>query len=110
MVVNFCGDMGGYQPNTQYPYRVKPNVGAGPARPNGVCEVNGMFGNVFLRMDCRVSGVHHRRGMTGEQARPYGGVRMVFSKYFYTRFVRYKDFRFREVRCRGGLARPYGGE
>ena len=29
----FCGDMGRYQPNTQYPYRVKPNVGAGlPAR------------------------------------------------------------------------------
>ena len=48
-------------------------VGAGPARPNGVSEVNGIFGNVFFRMDCRVLGEYRRRGMTGEQARPYGG-------------------------------------
>ena len=46
-------------------------VGAGPARPNGVSEVNGIFGNVFFRMDCRVLGEYRRRGMTGEQARPY---------------------------------------
>ena len=58
------------------------DVGAGLPARMGCARLMECLVVCFLRMDCRVSGVHRRRGMTGEQARPYGGGRMVFTIIF----------------------------
>ena len=66
------------------------NVGACPARPYGVYKDDGMFGSMFFRIECRVSGEHRRSRLTGEQARPYGcewqGLRYL---YFFRNLQRY---------------------
>ena len=65
-----------------------------------------MFGNMSFRMECRVSGEYRRRGLTGEQARPYGCVRNGYGGKFFRRYGRLSAQHALsvsgEAQCRGG--------